>query len=91
MGIPSYFSYIVKNHPNIIKKIENYSFKINNLWIIDLTKVTSAYTLQTLKDKNETFEFECEFIGGQATSFAVFIKSMETLYRLIVSHSSYNN
>ena len=33
MGIPSYFSYIVKNHSNIIKKIEEYKIKINNLYL----------------------------------------------------------
>jgi 5'-3' exonuclease len=33
MGIPSYFSYIVKNHSNIIKKLEKSSFIINNLYM----------------------------------------------------------
>jgi 5'-3' exonuclease len=33
MGIPSYFSYIVKNHSNIIKKLTKNSLKINNLYM----------------------------------------------------------
>ena len=33
MGIPSYFSYIVKNHANIIKKLSANTIKINNLYL----------------------------------------------------------
>ena len=33
MGIPSYFSYIVKNHPEIIRKLCNNTMKINNLYL----------------------------------------------------------
>ena len=33
MGIPSYFSYIVRNHRSIIKKIQSDSPKINNLYL----------------------------------------------------------
>ena len=33
MGIPSYFSYIVKNHSNIIKKIDENTIKVNNLYL----------------------------------------------------------
>ena len=33
MGIPSYFSYIVKNHSNIIRKFDNKSIKVNNLYL----------------------------------------------------------
>ena len=32
MGIPSYFSYIVKNHANIIKKF-NHTIQVNNLYL----------------------------------------------------------
>lgn len=33
MGIPSYFSYIVKNHPNIIKKYMKDVLKVDNLYL----------------------------------------------------------
>ena len=33
MGIPSYFSYIVKNHINIIRKLVKKSMIINNLYM----------------------------------------------------------
>ena len=32
MGIPSYFSYIVKNHPRVIRKLDK-TFKVNNLYL----------------------------------------------------------
>ena len=33
MGIPSYFSYIVKNHPEIIKKLSSNTIQVNNLYL----------------------------------------------------------
>jgi 5'-3' exonuclease len=33
MGVPSYFSYIVKNHANIIKKLSNNTIQVNNLYL----------------------------------------------------------
>lgn len=33
MGIPSYFSYIVKNHSNIIKKFNSNTIQVNNLYL----------------------------------------------------------
>lgn len=33
MGIPSYFSYIVKNHANIIKKFSSNTIHVNNLYL----------------------------------------------------------
>jgi 5'-3' exonuclease len=33
MGIPSYFSYLVKNHPEIIKKYYNSSFIVSNFYL----------------------------------------------------------
>ena len=33
MGIPSYFSYIVKNHPEILKQFSLNKFRVNNLYM----------------------------------------------------------
>jgi 5'-3' exoribonuclease 1 len=56
MGIPSYFSYIVKNHSRLIRKLENSTIKVNNLYLdcnsiiydcvhnIDFTKLVESDT-----------------------------------------------
>jgi 5'-3' exonuclease len=54
MGIPSYFSYIVKNHNNIIRKLSNNTIQVNNFYLdcnsiiydivhnIDFTKIVES-------------------------------------------------
>ena len=33
MGIPSFFSYLIKNHPEIIKQIKSNSLKFDNFYL----------------------------------------------------------
>ena len=61
MGIPSYFSYIVKNHPSVIKKLQNNTIQINNLYLdcnsiiydavhnIDFTKLVESDVTSIIK------------------------------------------
>jgi 5'-3' exonuclease len=43
MGIPSYFSYIVKNHPDIIKKYVRDCLKVDNLYLDCNSIIYDAY------------------------------------------------
>jgi 5'-3' exonuclease len=43
MGIPSYFSYIVKNHPNIIRKYSKNVLKVDNLYLDCNSIIYDAY------------------------------------------------
>ena len=87
IGLKSLFAGKMVN--NNIRVKNRHSFKVNDLWTIDLTKVTSAYTLQTLKDKNETYELECEYTGDRSVPFEIFIKTMSDLYKMIMLNSNY--
>jgi 5'-3' exonuclease len=44
MGIPSYFSHLVKNHPNIIKKYVNDILKVDNLYLDCNSIIYDAYS-----------------------------------------------
>jgi len=62
MGIPSYFSYIVKNHANIIRKLSSNTIHIDNLYLdcnsviydvvhsIDFTKIIDSETEGIIND-----------------------------------------
>jgi 5'-3' exonuclease len=62
MGIPSYFSYIIKNYPNIIQKYNSNLFNVDNLYLdcnsiiydvyskIEFDKLTEAVAISIIKN-----------------------------------------
>lgn len=54
MGIPSYFSYIVKNHPEIIKKITKNALKVDNLYLDCNSIIYDAYHKMDFTNLTET-------------------------------------
>uniref|UniRef100_A0A6C0KP21 Xrn1 N-terminal domain-containing protein n=1 Tax=viral metagenome TaxID=1070528 RepID=A0A6C0KP21_9ZZZZ len=62
MGIPSYFSYIIKNYPNIIQKYLDNEFKVDNLYLdcnsiiydvyskIEFDTLTETVTINIIKN-----------------------------------------
>jgi 5'-3' exonuclease len=59
MGIPSYFSYIVKRHSNIIKKLSSATIQINNLYL-DCNSI--IYDVVRNLDYKKNFERETDAI-----------------------------
>ena len=57
MGIPSYFSYIVKNHANIIKRLE-YLHSVNNFYLDSNSIIYDSLRLlqPNYKGNDKTFE-----------------------------------
>ena len=54
MGIPSYFSYIVKNHPSIIKKYFKDVLKVDNLYLDCNSIIYDAYSKMEFDKLTET-------------------------------------
>ena len=52
MGIPSYFSYIVKNYPKIIKKYYKDVLKVDNLYLDCNSIIYDAYSKMTFDPKS---------------------------------------
>jgi 5'-3' exonuclease len=74
MGIPSYFSYIVKNHRNIIKKIKHktkvhYFFLDSNSIVYDC-----LYKMDMLYDSSKHNEYEAKLIQNTMEKIDEYIK-----------------
>jgi len=54
MGIPSYFSYIVKNHPNIIRKYHKEVLNVHNLYLDCNSIIYDAYSRMTFDKLTES-------------------------------------
>jgi hypothetical protein len=81
---------------NFIRVKSRKTFKVNDLWQIDLTRIKSSYFISDVLEKNETFECECEYIGpgsqqnnGIPIPFGDFLDSINKLYQIILSNSGY--
>jgi hypothetical protein len=64
------------------------SFKINEMWRIDFTRIKTSYDITDVLEKNEIYELECEYIGRNIP-FDDFLKSLNELYMMILSNSGY--
>ena len=53
MGIPSYFSHIVKNHPEIIKRYVKNVLKVDNLYLDCNSIIYDAYNKMEFKSLTE--------------------------------------
>ena len=79
MGIPSYFSYIIKNHPNIIKKYIKDVLKVDNLYLDCNSIIYDAYR------KIECNKFtENVSINISVSIIKQVIKIFQNEYKLIV-------
>jgi len=54
MGIPSYFSFIVKNHSNIIRKLSSNPIKVDNLYLDCNSIIYDAYSKMEFDKLTET-------------------------------------
>ena len=84
MGIPSYFSYIVKNHSNIIKKFEKCEIQVNNLYLdcnsiiydavhhIDFATLTDTATKTIIKRVISKIEEYINLIGPDNLIYIAF-------------------
>ena len=62
MGIPSYFSYIIKNHANIVRKLGN-TMKVQNLYLDSNSIVYDAARSFKLADFKSISDFETALIS----------------------------
>ena len=58
MGIPSYFSYIVKNHPEIIKQFKLHKESIHNLYLDCNSVIYDVYNNTDWTEYNKNIEYE---------------------------------
>jgi 5'-3' exonuclease len=84
MGIPSYFSYIVKNHGNIIKKIIDLDCKINNLYLDSNSIIYDC--LRRIKLNNQTFSnYESKLISEVCLTIDSYVKIVKPNKTLIIA------
>jgi 5'-3' exonuclease len=78
MGIPSYFSYIVKNHSNIIKKLVNKSFQVNNLYLDCNSIIYDA--VNSIEKDNLSTENIIRYVIQKINFFIELLKPDQNIY-----------
>jgi 5'-3' exonuclease len=88
MGIPSYFSYIVKNYPEIIKKYMQTNLNVDNLYLDCNSIVYDAY-YKLLSDKqefnDESYELSKILIKNVCIKIEYYINLIKPLKRVLIA------
>ena len=71
MGIPSYFSHIVKNHKTIIKKINRLKKNIDNLYLDSNSIIYDS--LRKIENYTNKTDFEAELISNVCKQIDIYI------------------
>ena len=83
MGIPSYFSYIVKNHPQIIRKYFKDVIKVDNLYLDCNSIIYDAYSRMTFDSLTETIAVS--IIRNVITKIEYYISTIDPSKTVIVA------
>ena len=80
MGIPSFFSYLIKNHPEIIKQIKSNSLKFDNFYLDSNSIVYDS--LRKIKYNCElNKEFEQELIYSVCLKIDEYIQKYRPIFK----------
>ena len=82
MGIPSYFSYIVKNHAQLIKKIIESHLKVDNFYL-DCNSIIYD-TLREIAFKNKK-DYETELINKVCEKIEYYISIIKPNQRVFIA------
>jgi 5'-3' exonuclease len=83
MGIPSYFSYIVKNHPEIIKKFQQGQTKVDNLYLDCNSIIYDVF--HTIDFKNLTNSIALSIIQSVCSKIETYINLIKPSNNVIIA------
>ena len=83
MGVPSYFAYIVKNYPNIIKRYHKSSLNVDNLYLDCNSIIYDVYA--KMKTDNLTESIASAIIKGVIVKIEYYIATIEPKKQVIVA------
>lgn len=90
MGIPSYFSYIVKNYPEIIKKFVNYNLHVDNLYLDCNSIIYDLYYKVASEESIDLIELEksrltSSLIKGVCLKISNYIQIVKPTKRVFIA------
>ena len=85
MGIPSYFTYIVKNHRDIIKEFDNSNINIDNLYLDSNSIIYDAVINLKLKKFINNHSFEEELIKDICSKLDYYINIIKPSKNIFIS------
>jgi 5'-3' exonuclease len=83
MGIPSYFSHIIKNYPEIIKKFINNKFHVDNLFLDSNSIIYDC--MRDIEYNNNNNDYERKLINAVCKQIETYIQQIQPKKLLYIS------